>query len=429
MPAPAGSSPATSTNVNGTLFFTRQRRHDRHRAVEERRDRGRDRARQGHRPGVGGFSAVVPTHLTDVNGTLFFTASDGTTGAELWKSDGTAAGTVLVKDIAPAAMQLRPEQRSTNVNGTLFFTADDGTHRRRAVEERRDRGRHRAGQGHRPAAAQLESRRASTNVNGTLFFTADDGTNGRELWKSDGTAAGTAPVRDINPERGSSEPSRPDQRERRRSSSPPTTARTAASCGRATGRPPAPSSSTTFGLVADGSFSDPTIPGALSRYRPHAIRDPLPQADDGVHRLRAWGLNLDSDGDGLFDRDELALGTDPLDADSDDDAVSDGARGRGGTRPLDPGRFPVAQARVEVVGPGNLADGNGLGAVAYEYPISQHEVTVREYVSFLNAVADTDTYGLFEETPAAYASYRHSAQRQPRQPSPTAPHPVEPARA
>ena len=85
--------------------------------------------------------------------------------------------------------------------------------------------------------------------------------------------------------------------------------------------------------------------------------------------------------------------------------MSDGAEVAAGTSPLDPGRFPVAQAHVEVVGPGNPADSNGLGAVAYEYPISQHEVTVREYVSFLNAVADTDTYGLFEETPAAYASY------------------------
>src|SRR2546426_601592 len=38
-----------------------------------------------------------------------------------------------------------------------------------------------------------------TNVNGTLFFDADDGIHGRELWKSDGTAAGTVLVKDINP--------------------------------------------------------------------------------------------------------------------------------------------------------------------------------------------------------------------------------------
>ncbi len=38
--------------------------------------------------------------LTDVGGTLFFVADDGRTG-ELWRSDGTEAGTEMVKDIDP----------------------------------------------------------------------------------------------------------------------------------------------------------------------------------------------------------------------------------------------------------------------------------------------------------------------------------------
>ncbi|NIP52547.1 MAG: hypothetical protein GWN61_15505, partial [candidate division Zixibacteria bacterium] len=42
-----------------------------------------------------------PSSLINVNGTLFFAASDGIHGYELWKSDGTAAGTVMVKDINP----------------------------------------------------------------------------------------------------------------------------------------------------------------------------------------------------------------------------------------------------------------------------------------------------------------------------------------
>ena len=36
-----------------------------------------------------------------VGKTLLFRASDGVSGAELWKTDGTEAGTVLVKDINP----------------------------------------------------------------------------------------------------------------------------------------------------------------------------------------------------------------------------------------------------------------------------------------------------------------------------------------
>src|SRR5262249_20855723 len=69
----------------------------------------------------------APGRLAAVNGTLFFTADDGVHGYELWKSDGTAAGTVLVKDIAPGARNADPCW-FTKVNGTLFFAADDGKH-------------------------------------------------------------------------------------------------------------------------------------------------------------------------------------------------------------------------------------------------------------------------------------------------------------
>ena len=46
-----------------------------------------------------------------------------------------------------------------------------------------------------------------TDVNGTLFFQANDGTTGVELWKSDGTSAGTVLVKDIYPGTGGSNPS------------------------------------------------------------------------------------------------------------------------------------------------------------------------------------------------------------------------------
>ena len=75
--------------------------------MEERRHRRRHRPRQGHLPGYSATADLwlrLPRNLTNVNGTLFFTADDGTNGRELWKSDGTAAGTVLVKDISPGSV-------------------------------------------------------------------------------------------------------------------------------------------------------------------------------------------------------------------------------------------------------------------------------------------------------------------------------------
>ena len=51
----------------------------------------------------------------------FFVAYDAINGQELWKSDGTAAGTVMVKDIIVGAGSSSPENL-TNVNGTLFFS-------------------------------------------------------------------------------------------------------------------------------------------------------------------------------------------------------------------------------------------------------------------------------------------------------------------
>ncbi len=86
-----------------------------------------------------------PHGLTQVGGTVFFAADDGIHGGELWRTDGTAAGTVMVKDIRPGRRSSKPTDL--------------------------------------------------TAVAGTLFFVAKDGTHGRGLWKSDGTTAGTVPVK------------------------------------------------------------------------------------------------------------------------------------------------------------------------------------------------------------------------------------------
>src|SRR5262249_20282676 len=42
-----------------------------------------------------------PSDLVVIGSTTYFSASDGVHGLELWKSDGTTAGTVMIKDINP----------------------------------------------------------------------------------------------------------------------------------------------------------------------------------------------------------------------------------------------------------------------------------------------------------------------------------------
>jgi ELWxxDGT repeat protein len=148
-------------------------------------------------------------NLTNVNGTLFFTAGQGSLALsffdlELWKSDGSPAGTVLVKDINPGIGASNPH-RLTNVNGTLFFAADDGT---TGTELWKSNGTAAGTVLVRDINAGSGSSHPAnlTNLNGTLFFTAESLATGRELWRSSGTALGTVVERDINPGGGSSDP-------------------------------------------------------------------------------------------------------------------------------------------------------------------------------------------------------------------------------
>ena len=77
----------------------RHRRGPRRRALEERRDE--PPAPSCSRTSARALTKSSPRSLTVVGNTVFFSANDGHHGFELWKTDGTAAGTVMVKDVYP----------------------------------------------------------------------------------------------------------------------------------------------------------------------------------------------------------------------------------------------------------------------------------------------------------------------------------------
>jgi ELWxxDGT repeat protein len=205
-PGSNGGYPSALTNVNGTLFFSaNDGTHGDELWRSDGTAAGTFLVADINRSTVPNQDGSYPEFMANVNGTLFFNATDGTHGTELWRSDGTAAGTSMVEDILPGPNGSSPN-RLTNVNGTLFFSANDGTHGLQLWESNGTA----AGtflvkdiiNGSGPSAYPYYL----TNVNGSLFFSAEDAAHGDELWASNGTTAGTAIVADIDPGPGTSFP-------------------------------------------------------------------------------------------------------------------------------------------------------------------------------------------------------------------------------
>jgi trimeric autotransporter adhesin len=161
--------------------------------------------------------------LVNVNGTLFFTASDPTHGSELWKSDGTSSGTVLVRDILPGTASAAP-QGLVSFGGALYFLlgSDGSTWKSDGTETGTVRVHSFPGSVPLvPAGGFLFTVSGSqlwasdgteegtklardfgapfflnstASVPGALLFWVDRDVEGLELWRSDGTAAGTSLV-------------------------------------------------------------------------------------------------------------------------------------------------------------------------------------------------------------------------------------------
>jgi ELWxxDGT repeat protein len=130
-------------------------------------------------------------------GGFVFVADDGSHGPELWRTDGTAGGTTLIKDITSGSSGSSPFGLAV-FNGKVLFNATDPTH---GSEPWVTDGTA-AGTGVlldvRPGSSGSDPREI-TVVGSQAFFRAADGTHGAELWATDGTTAGTRMVKDLLP--------------------------------------------------------------------------------------------------------------------------------------------------------------------------------------------------------------------------------------
>jgi ELWxxDGT repeat protein len=149
-------------------------------------------------------STVYSSYYLNVSGnTAFFVAGDAVHGNELWKSDGSVAGTKMVKDINPGIGNSSPKGMFIYQN-EVYFAANDaagasfwksdgtkgGTIRLRQIDPWYS------------STVFANDRYKFEISNNILYFSAINYANakGTELWRTDGTKEGTRTVKDVSPD-------------------------------------------------------------------------------------------------------------------------------------------------------------------------------------------------------------------------------------
>ena len=208
-PGPASSDPQDLTAMNGTLFFTAWTP-GHGRQLWRTNGTAKGTVMLTHVP-VG----ADPRDLTVADGVLFFSARDPLHGRELWKSNGATAGTVMVSDIAPGPTGSDPTDITYAVGQQLpnppnqvlvYFSARSPGHGRQLWKSNGTATGTVMVTDVNPRRAGLRPGDIAPAVGTTAMFSGDDGIHGREPWVTNGTAAGTAMYEDLNPGPAGSDP-------------------------------------------------------------------------------------------------------------------------------------------------------------------------------------------------------------------------------
>jgi ELWxxDGT repeat protein len=141
-------------------------------------------------PGAGTPYWPYETEAVTLGDLAVFAAYDSVHGIEIWKSDGTAAGTQPFADVCPGICSSGPWGQ-TVVGSTVFFGADHGIHGRSLWKT--------DGTAEGTTLIREISPSAPVALGSLLVFNATTPEGGQEIWRSDGTRAGTVRISEQRP--------------------------------------------------------------------------------------------------------------------------------------------------------------------------------------------------------------------------------------
>jgi ELWxxDGT repeat protein len=142
-----------------------------------------------------GLTRYAASWYMPAGSVFYFTIVEPGVGDVLWKSDGTSAGTVAVKTINISSSQLNNYPQFAAIGSVLYFAANDNVNGKELWKtDGTDLGTVTVGDINAGIASSNPS--GLTVLNNAIYFSATTTTSGNELWKYDGTA--TSLVKDIN---------------------------------------------------------------------------------------------------------------------------------------------------------------------------------------------------------------------------------------